>query len=227
MVEKSWASTVDILGRDTLNERIYRRLRELVLSGDAPAGVRLDENSLAERLGVSRTPLREAIGKLVKDGLVEYRPYQGNFVKKFTIEQVRELFEVREALEGLAARLAVHRLSDARLATLTAILDEVDAALRDDDMEAYALTDRRFHQAIAEYSGNHMLIEFLERLGDQIQVARLKANRDPDVVKRTAHERPQILAALRARDGEQAARLMEQHIEGVKVALLAQLDLGA
>lgn len=212
------------IDNQTLNYRISDRIRELISSGVVPAGTRLDERSLAEQLGVSRTPLREAIGKLAKEGLVEQRPYRGNFVRVFTTQQVNDLYEVRKNLEGLAARLAVSRLPDEGLGRLRVILDDVQAAVERRDMAAFADADQRFHDAIARASGNGTLLEALDRLRLQIQLVRVVANRDPGVVERTAHERPQILAALEARDGNRAARLMEEHIEGVRRSVVAQLE---
>ncbi|MGH2560958.1 MAG: GntR family transcriptional regulator [Thermomicrobiales bacterium] len=208
----------------TLNERVYRRLREIVISGTIPLGARLDEISLAGELGVSRTPLREAIGRLTQEGLVEYRPYRGNFVRGFTVTRLNDLYEVRKVLEALAIRTAVAKLSDQQLDTLRAILGDVDTALARGDLTAYSAADRRFHAAIADFSGNEILIQSLNRLTDQIQVARVMANRDPHVVERTAHERPRILAALASRDADAAAALMEEHIEGVRRAVVEQFD---
>lgn len=195
-----------------------------MLSGAIPIGGRLDENGLARQLGVSRTPLREAIRGLVQEGLIEHRPFQGNFVRQFTCKQVQDLFEVRGALEGLAARLAVARLTDEGFRVLEEILEDVHEALEAGDMTRYSSSDRRFHSTIAQYSGNATLIESLEQLSAQIQIARVLANRDPGVVQRTANERPLILAALEARDAQEAARLVEQHIRGVFDSLSAQLE---
>ena len=206
----------------TLNERVYQRLKSLVMSNELPLQKRLDEISLARELGVSRTPLREALGKLNQEGLIEYRPYRGNFVRGFTVKQLDDLYEVRKALEILAIRLAVPKLSEERLGNLQAILDDVDAALASEDLAAFGVADRRFHAAIADYSGNDILVQSLNRLADQIQIARTIANRDPNVIERTASERPRILAALNARDENAAATLMDEHIEGVRQAAIAQ-----
>ena len=218
-------NTLNTIEHAPLNQRTYMQLRAFVLSGAVPMGDRLDENALARQLGVSRTPVREAIGRLVQEGLVEYRPFQGNFVRLITVEQVRELFEVRRSLEGLAASLAVHNMTEETLEEITAILDEVRSALEEGDMEEYSLADSRFHRAIAGYSGNSTLFKLLEQLSAQIQLARVLANRDQSVVQRTAHERPLILAALRDRDADAAARLMEAHIQGVLDALSHQLPV--
>ncbi|MDQ2783846.1 MAG: GntR family transcriptional regulator [Chloroflexota bacterium] len=207
----------------TLYERVYWRIRALIIEGAFAAGARLDEQSLAMELGVSRTPIREAIGKLTTEGLVEYRPYQGNFVRAFNAKQVNDLYEVRKSLESLAVRLAVSRITDAQIDEVDAILGDVQRAREAGDMAAYGAADRRFHRAIAAFSENETLGESLDRLDLQIQVVRAVANHDPGVVARTAAERPRILAALRARDATGAALLMEEHIEDVRRSVVEQI----
>jgi DNA-binding GntR family transcriptional regulator len=208
----------------TLNHSIYRSLRQMIAAGELVTGSRLDERAIAERLGVSRTPLREAIAKLAKEGLIEQRPYRGNFVRAFTPKQVNDLYETRMVLEGLATRRAVANLTDEGLAELTETLDVIRQALTDGDIAAYSAADQRFHTTIARLSGNETVIESLERLRAQVQVVRLAANQDPDLVERTARERPEILAALRDRDADRAARLMEEHIDGVRRTVVKQLE---
>ena len=208
----------------TLKERVYKDLLELIVAGDIPLGSQIDEREIAQKLSVSRTPLREAIGTLAKEGLVEYRPYRGNFVRSFTAEEVDDLYEVRKVLEGLAVRLAVKRLSDQDVEDLAAILDELETALEQNDLDLFSAADRRFHEAIAALSGNATLIDSLNRLGLQVRILRYVANRDAEVIRRTALERPRILAALRARDAELAAGLMEAHIEGVRRSVVAQIE---
>lgn len=217
-------SKLNTLEHATLNQRTYLELRSFILSGAVAMGERLDEVTLSNRLGVSRTPVREAIGRLVQEGLIEYRPFQGNFVRLITLNEVKELFLVRRPLEGLAARLAAEQMTPERLEAITTILDDIDDALVEGDMEQYAHADREFHRAIAEGSGNAVLLTLLEQLSARIQLARVLANRDESVVRRTAHERPLILAALRDGDGDAAARLLEDHIQGVLDALAHQLE---
>jgi len=211
------------MDRRTLNHRIYDGLRQLIETGAILPGTRLDERALADDMGVSRTPLREAIGKLVEDGLVEHRAYRGNFVRALTVKQVNDLYLVREALEGLAVRLAVPKLSEGHMLTIRRILDDTFSALDRDDIAGYSIADQSFHDTLARLSENEPLIEALGRLRRQIQLVRTLANDDPDVVKRTAFERPQILAALEMRDVERAARFMEAHIDGVRRAVVTHL----
>ncbi len=212
------------LARDTLNQKVYFHLREMILSGEINSGMQIEERVLAEEMGVSRTPLREAIGQLSNEGIIEYRPYRGNFVRTFTAKQVNDLFHVRKALEVLAIRLAIPKISQEHIEQIRVILDDVQAALDTSDLDAYGEADRRFHDAIAAITINETLQESLDRLSAQIQLVRNFANRDSDVVRRTSIERPRILAALDARDADLAAQLMEAHIEGVRMSVVAQLE---
>jgi DNA-binding GntR family transcriptional regulator len=212
------------LGHMPLNERVYHHVREAVVSGVIPPNGRLDEQALADEMGVSRTPIREAIGKLTREGLVEYRPYQGNFVRAFTARQINDLYEVRKSLEALAMRLAVPKLTEANVAELKGILNDVHEAHERGDLVLYGTADRRFHNAIAHFSGNETLIESLDRLSFQVQLVRAAANRDPGVVERTAKQRPAIFAALEARDADEAARLMAEHIDDVRRTVVSHLE---
>lgn len=212
------------LQRATLNQRVYQKLRQMILDGELSLGSQLDERTLTEYLGVSRTPLREAIAQLAKEGLVDYYPYRGNYVRRFTVRQVQDLYQVRKTLEGLAVRLAVPKLNQEDLEQLRLLLNDLDVALQQGNLEAYGQYDRAFHQFIIRKTGNEALIQVLEQLDVQIQMVRTLANQDPDVVERTASERPAILAALEARDADRAAALMEGHIAGVCKAVNKQLE---
>lgn len=210
----------------TLNWHVYNDVVQLILSGRFAPGARLDEQLIADELGVSRTPLREAIAKLVKDGLVEHRPYRGNFVRSFTVKQAHDLYEVRKGLESMAVRLATPRLDAASIDRLHAILADIDDALKRGDLMDYAWADQRFHDSIAEFSANDTLIDLLSQLRGQVQLIRMMANRDPSVVEITAMERPGIVHAMVAGDANQASHLMEEHIELVQHSIAARLGAG-
>lgn len=207
-----------------LNWHVYNDVVRLISSGRYPAGSRLDEQQIAEELGVSRTPLREAISKLVKDGLVEHRPYRGNFVRLFSAKEVFDLYEVRKGLESLAVRLAIPNLTERFVRELQEILGEINDALEAHDLDAYGLADQRFHAAIARLSGNATLINTLMQLSGQVQLIRTMANQDPTIVEITAMERPEIVDAMVDGDVAEAVRLMEEHIELVQRNTIARLE---
>lgn len=208
----------------TLTWRVYQDIVRLISSGRLAAGSRLDEQQLADELGVSRTPLREAITRLVQDGLIENRPYRGNFVRKFTAKEVFDLYEVRKELESMAVRLAIPHLTEEAVAQLRTVLAEIESALEVGDLEAYGLADQQFHDAVAQLSGNRTLISMLNQLRGQIQLIRSMANQNPDVVEITAIERPEIVDAMALGDADRAAQLMAEHIELVRRYTTSRFD---
>lgn len=213
----------------TLRERTYEEIIQMILSGELAPGAQIDERALVERCAVSRTPVREAIGILAKEGLVEIQPYRGFSVRRFTPKEVRDLYDLRRQLESFAIRLAVENVSNVHIAELEAILNASVAALEAGDMQAYGRHDRDFHDLIAELSGNDALVDTLARLSRQIQMCRMIANQSPDFPARAARERDEILDALRKRDADRAAKLMDAHILDVQQAVVRQLSesLGA
>ncbi|EHH12899.1 GntR family transcriptional regulator [Mesorhizobium amorphae] len=208
----------------TVRERTYQAVLQMILSGELAPGAAIDERALINRLDVSRTPIREAIGVLAKEGLVEIEPYRGFRVRRFTLKEVSDLYELRRALESFAIRLAVEHISNAHIAKLQTILNAGVDALEAGQMQAYGAHDQDFHELIAELSGNIALIDTLGRLSRQIQICRMIANKSPEFPKRAAIERDEILDALMARDADRAAKLMDAHILDVQQTLLQQLS---
>ncbi|GLQ53360.1 GntR family transcriptional regulator [Devosia nitrariae] len=208
----------------TLRERIYSEIVRLIVSGELPSGAPIDERAMISRLDVSRTPFREAIGTLAKEGLVEIKPYRGFYVRSFTPGEISDLYELRKTLECFATRLAVPRMTDADIVTFERILNEAVEALRERDMEVYAERDREFHQLVATTSENAALVETLARLDLQIQICRLIANESRDLAERAAEERDQILSAFRNKDAERAAELMFDHISDVQAAVMERFS---
>jgi DNA-binding GntR family transcriptional regulator len=208
----------------TLRERIYEEIVRMIVSGELPSGTPLDEKALTEKLQVSRTPFREALGTLAKEGLIEIKPYRGFYVRSFTRKEIEGLYELRKRLECFAVELAVPNMSDRHIATFEQLLDDAVAALKAGDMETYGARDRAFHETIAELSGNAALIETLNRLALQVQVGRTIANESKDFANRAAIERDEILAAFRKRDIKRASALMDAHISDVQRAVLERFE---
>lgn len=207
----------------TINQRAYERLSDLILDGDLGLGERLDERQLAERMGISRTPLREAIGRLANEGIVEHRVYQGNFVRTLTRKQVHDLFEVRKELEGMAVRLAAPSVREPEIAELTAIVGRARKALSNADFVEFEHADREFHKAIIRMSNNETLFDVLSNLDLNIQLVRHLANQTPDLPEHTMDERALIVEAFKNGQAAKAAEYMRQHIQGVQDTVLAQL----
>src|ERR1700738_4744964 len=149
------------LRKTTLRERIYEEVVHLILSGELPSGGWVDEKQVIERLRVSRTPFREAIGILAKGGLVEIKPYHGFYVRSFSRSETADLYELYKRLECFAVELAVPQMSDRDIRRFEDILIEAGAALRCGDVNTYAARDREFYGNIAKHSGNSALIDTL------------------------------------------------------------------
>lgn len=211
------------LDRKTLAERAYLRLRYEIETGVIASGQRLDERALCEKLGVSRTPLRQALERLVHDGLAHRSPYQGIFVRSFSAADVENLYLVRSTLEQLAVRLAVERASPRELSQVRALAETCQEYAEREDVEGLGEADQLFHEAIVVASHNGVLIDVLTTLKLQVQAVRAFANEEIDLVKRTVDERLLVCDALESRDGESAARLLGAHIDDVRESAVAAL----
>lgn len=224
---RKWEPMDLAIESSTVHQRVYARLCQLLASGVYGPGERLDETTLAKRMGVSRTPLREAISWLASEGVVQHRPYQGNFVRTFTAKQVHDLYEVRKSLESLAVQEACTRMGEAELGKLRQIVETCHGALDAGDMDEFEAADRRFHQEIAEQSGNEMLIKSLHGLGLHIQLVRHLANKESSLRAETKEHRNGIIDAFTAGDPHAAAEMMRLHISEVQTAVVEQLPTDA
>jgi DNA-binding GntR family transcriptional regulator len=209
------------LRKKTLRERIHDEIVGLIVSGELPSGGWVDEKQVINRLRVSRTPFREAIGVLAKGGLVEIKPYRGFYVRSFSRNEIADLYELYKRLECFAVELAVPQMSDYDIRRFEDILAEAVIALKQGDIKTYVMRDREFHETLATQSGNSALIETLARFALQIQLCGTIANVSSEFAERTAHGCDDIIQAFKARDTPRAAFLMCTHITHVQEAILA------
>ena len=210
-----------------LRELVYEELRLLIMTGKIKPGTRMMEIDLAESMGVSRTPVREAIRQLEKDGLVTIEPRKGAYVSDISPEDLDNMLVVREPLEGLATYLATQFMSDEEIEEIVAVNDEYEAALRDGDREKLINTDTLFHNLITKGSHNQYLIDILQDLQEQVLRFRyiyFKSNkRAEDVV----NEHRMILNALKARNTEEARRFSVEHIVNLRESINTEDDFHA
>jgi DNA-binding GntR family transcriptional regulator len=204
----------------TLRERIYEEVVHLILSGELPSGGWVDEKRVIERLRVSRTPFREAIGMLAKGGLVEINPYRGFYVRSFSRNDTADLYELYKRLESFAVELAIPRMSEDDIRRVENILIEAGAALQRGDAKTYATRDREFYEKIALQSENSALIEALARVAPQIQLCGSIASVNPEFAKRAAHGYDDTIQAFKARDIPRAAFLVRGRISHTQEAIL-------
>ncbi len=197
----------------TLWQRVYDHLREEILSDRLPPGTELQEVALSEELGVSRGPIREAIGRLAAEGLVTVRPRRGAVVRSLSKEEFLELYQVREALEAMAVRLAVPRLGAADFAELVELVETMDAHAARGEVAEFFEANVAFHTRLCRASGNARLQELYGQLLGQMGRYRLRSLTLRGNLERSVGEHRAILRAARRQDAERAARLMSEHIQ--------------
>jgi DNA-binding GntR family transcriptional regulator len=196
----------------TLKERVYAHLKEEILANRIAPGSVLQEWPLAESLGVSRGPIREALGSLAAEGLVTITPRRGAVVTALTKHDFLESYQVREVLEALAVRLAVPRMSDGDLDALEGPIEEMLRCSAQADDTGFFDANSAFHEAFVIASGNTKLVDVYRRLIGQMGPYRRPSALLRGSLDRSIAEHRGILDAARARDGERAAALVLDHI---------------
>jgi DNA-binding GntR family transcriptional regulator len=218
----------DVAAPETVSARLLHaaatdRLRDMIVQGDPAPGAKLNERVLCERLGISRTPLREAFKTLASEGLVALLPNRGAIVTPLTLATVREVFEVLSALEALAGDLACRHASDAQIAEIRALHFQMLAAHARGDRVQYFQHNQAIHFAIVACGGNATLAATYRNLNANVRRARYLANLSPQRWDKAVREHEQLLAALAARDGPRLQRLLVEHLGAKMIAVLAAL----
>ena len=211
---------------DTLPGRIASELARLILAGQLPPGRRLQETRLAEQYGVSRAPIREAIKELERLGLAVKPPRRGAQVLAVTPRDVKEIYEIKTMLEGLAARLAAERITTRELAELKTIYQQMCRFGERGDRARYLEASRRFHQAFIEASGNSRLAEIYEAMSRQIWWLGSMILSQSDRHRTSVQEHGEILEALAARDAKRAQTVTEDHVRRGGELFFEQFLLG-
>ena len=196
----------------TLWQRVYEHLREQILADELSPGTELQEVALAEQLGVSRGPIREAIGRLAAEGLVTVRPRRGAVVRSLSKDEFLELYQVREALEMMAVRLAVPRLGPAEIARLEELIAAMDDHAAHGRVAEFFEANVAFHATLFEVSGNGRLQELYGQLLGQMGRFRMRSLTLRGNLQRSVAEHRAILRAAKRGDAERAAHLMSEHI---------------
>lgn len=194
-------------------ERAYEYIKEGILAQRFLPGHPLRAQELAQALALSRTPIREALGRLAQEGLVERLGGWGFTVRALTVQDVLDLFNVREALEVEAARAAMENVSDADVANLEGLLAQSRRALDKGKLVESIRLARRFHVAIAQASGNRLLLQMLQGINDRIHIVGVALLASmPDRAKQVHHENLSILNGFTNRDARAVERAVRAHI---------------
>ena len=211
-----------------IRDEVYLVLRERILSHEYPPGFRFDLSKLETQLGISRTPLKEALHRLEVEGLIEIRPRRGTYVININPKDVAESFDVRRILECAAAKIVVREATDEEIAHLRAITNAMTDLLGSGDYQTvvndYIELDRQFHKYLVGLTRNERLMGFCDQLDTHLQIARLREKFELSDSQQTEAEHEAILAALDQRDEAAVVRAIEAHIKISKTRTLKVIE---
>ena len=206
-----------------LRDVVFNTLRQAILKGELEPGERLMEIQLAERLGVSRTPIREAIRKLELEGLVLMIPRKGAEVAEISEKSLREVLEVRRSLEELAIELACQRITPEELTALEEAENRFARAVEDGEVMAIAESDENYHELIYQATANDRLVQILNNLREQMYRYRLEYIKDEDRRQILVVEHEHILRAVRRRDIADAKSAVREPIDNQQLTITKNL----
>ncbi len=212
----------------SLQERTYKALRTALLDGKFSVGERIFEAEVAQTLGVSRVPVREAVRRLQQDGLLEVRPRSGIYVASVSPDEADDIYRIRAALEGTAASLAADRITDSELAELRRLLKRERESNRKPKASTRSQSQvvvraDEFHRAVHVYARSPRLYELLELIYAQVMHFRAITLSMPGRADAAIHGHQHLYDALRRHDAAEAERLMRDHIDSARLTLLSSL----
>ena len=215
---------VSPISRRPLHEETVDRMRDLIVQGRLPPGERLNERVLCEQLGISRTPLREAIKLLATEGLVDLLPNRGAIVSRIDAARLAETLHVMGALEGLAGELACRHASAEGIARIRALHQKMLIRYERGDLQGYFQYNQAIHLGLVEASGNAILANAYRQLNANVRRARYMANLSSERWKEAVREHEAILAALEARDVSRLKRLLQDHLANKLASVLTVVE---
>ncbi len=207
-----------------LREVVCESLREAIRRGILKPGERIMEIQLAEELGVSRTPVREAIRKLELEGYVVMMPRRGTYVANMSIRDINEIFEIRTALESLSNGLAAEHITDEELEHLQRLLVIIGGYIKEGNMEKIVETDIEFHDLMYHAARNQRLVGIISNLRDQLTRFRTLSMSHPGRLEATLEEHKAIVEAIANGDRRSASKAAERHMENSEKTLLQAME---
>lgn len=206
-----------------LRDVVFQTLRQAILKGELQPGERLMELKLAEKLGVSRTPIREAIRKLELEGLVVMVPRKGAAVANITEKDTKDVLEVRRTLEMFAVEVACDRITEEQLSRLKEAAKHFEKSKGSMDLLHIAETDMKFHEIIYEATHNERLVQMLNNLRENIYRYRIEYLKNPHYYDSLVREHREIVNAIEMGDKERARACMHAHIDNQKLAVISKI----
>lgn len=193
--------------KKTLNQKVYQSIKNMIFDGELQGGDKLNEVDIANALGVSATPVRETFRMLSTEGLVEIIPYKGVFVREYTPEEIKSVYECRRALENLALELAIDKLEKSKLLEFLETINEENAQISSYDVS------NAIHDYILQTSGNKTLLELVDKLNYMLLHDRMQSAKDAKRKAEICKEHRELIKALIDKDLELSKKLMTEHIE--------------
>lgn len=218
-------SETTIIPRRSLHDELATQLRDLLMRGELKAGDKISEQALCQRFGVSRTPLREALKVLANEGLIILLPNRGASVARISPEEIDELFPIMGAMEALAGETACARITDAGIAGIEAMHEEMLGHYRERNAAGYLQVNRKIHEAIFEAAGNRELTQFYQTLMVRIHAVRFVAQKSPERWREAVEDHERMIAALKARDGERLGAVLKEHLRHKAAMVHESLEL--
>lgn len=206
-----------------LRDVVFNTLRQAILTGELKPGERLMEIHLADKLGVSRTPIREAIRKLELEGLVTMIPRKGAEVAQITEKSMNDVLEVRRAMDALCAELACERITDEETEQLRQACVAFETAVKTRDVKKIAQADVELHDIIVKATGNQRLVQLINNLSEQMYRYRFEYIKDTSQHQRLIEEHRVIYESILKKDRETASQAARVHIDNQKKAIIAQI----
>jgi len=208
----------------TVSSQVLDYIRDGILSGQFPAGFRLDQQAIAEELGVSIIPVRESLRQLEAEGLVQSQPYRGSYVAELSLADLRDIYITRETLEALAAQLAVSHMTAETLRLLEALFSQMEQATDAMDLNALFELNRSFHFTIYTSSQNGILVQLIESLWDRSTVYRRIYTFMPERAPLALEEHKRILKACQDRDPVAAGQAVRENVSQTTRAIIARSE---
>lgn len=206
-------NTVAPLARRSLHDELVGRLRDMIIEGQLAPGTRIHEGQVGAALGISRTPLREALKFLASEGLIDLVAGRGAIVRTLTKRDVRNMLDVLIALETLAARSACRQATDGEIAAVRALHDEMIGYYQANNRLEYYKLNQAIHSAIAALSANEFLVSTHESIQSRLKRIRFIGNEQPEKWSGAVAEHEEMMAALEARDADRLEEVIRRHLE--------------
>jgi DNA-binding GntR family transcriptional regulator len=213
-------NTLKIEGYELLSQKVYRVLKTEIVKGFLEPGTKLFEDKIATQMGVSRTPIREAIQKLAAEELIKIAPNQTLIVTEISLEDIKEVLQIRGVLEGLAARVAAKKITRQGIDELEEIFTQMDLYVTKKDLTSYCKVDDEFHNLILNVCGNKWIINIRDNLGNFIYRYRIRSLSIPGRLKYSLEEHRKIKESLKKHNSEDADRLSQIHMENTVINIL-------